>query len=413
MLISIIRYINGYLRICVAGYSPERFLNLCSHHQIYLWGLTPRRYSYEMYITVKEFRKLKPILKKTNTKVTIVKRYGLPFFLHKYRKRKTFFVGALLGVILIYVLSIFIWNIHIDGNLSLTDETILEYLKTESVYHGMKKSQVNCNRIVKDLRQKYDTIIWVSAWVKGTRLMIRVKENTDTIPIKDCALQEPRDIIATKDGEILQIVTRTGVPKVFAGTKVKAGDLLVSGRLEVQNDNKEVIAYQYQMSDADILGKTILPYEEKITFSHRLKKYIKGEKRRYYIKTKQHIYFFGSLKNSTQKSEQFLKEVTPTFGKYFTLPFTYGSICFKPYTFKKETLTKKEVHEKLSGNFQRFCKDLDKKGVQILENDVKIYTDEKSMVAKGTLTVAEPIGTAVATEVVDLSQNTEQEGKDK
>lgn len=91
MLNTIIRYIQGYLLIQVTGYSPERFLNLCSRKQIYLWGLEPKENSYEMFITIRGFRKLKPILKKTRTKVTILNRLGLPFFFHKYRKRKVFF----------------------------------------------------------------------------------------------------------------------------------------------------------------------------------------------------------------------------------------------------------------------------------------------------------------------------------
>ena len=35
-------------------------------------------------------------VKKTKTKVTIEERFGLPFFFHKYRKRKMFFCGAVL-----------------------------------------------------------------------------------------------------------------------------------------------------------------------------------------------------------------------------------------------------------------------------------------------------------------------------
>lgn len=118
MLNTIIRYIQGYLLIQVTGYSTERFLNLCSRKQIYLWGLEPKENSYEMFITIRGFRKLKPILKKTRTKVTILNRFGLPFFFHKYRKRKVFFFGILFCVIFIYVMSLFVWNIHIEGTLT-------------------------------------------------------------------------------------------------------------------------------------------------------------------------------------------------------------------------------------------------------------------------------------------------------
>ena len=32
------RYLRGYVKIQIQGYSPERFLNLCSYHHILIWG---------------------------------------------------------------------------------------------------------------------------------------------------------------------------------------------------------------------------------------------------------------------------------------------------------------------------------------------------------------------------------------
>ena len=79
MLLSLIRYIKGYLRIRIIGYSPEISKSLQSPSYLSL-GLEPCGHHYEMYISVTGFRKLKPIIKKTKTKVVILKRYGLPFF---------------------------------------------------------------------------------------------------------------------------------------------------------------------------------------------------------------------------------------------------------------------------------------------------------------------------------------------
>ena len=31
------RYLRGYVKIQIQGYSPERFLNLCSYHHILIW----------------------------------------------------------------------------------------------------------------------------------------------------------------------------------------------------------------------------------------------------------------------------------------------------------------------------------------------------------------------------------------
>lgn len=96
MLRKLVQYGKGYLKIHVSGYFAERFLNGCSHKKIRLWDLKPVPGGYEMCVTISGFRKLKPIIRKTGTKVVIVKRSGLPFLLFKYRKRRLFFTGSLL-----------------------------------------------------------------------------------------------------------------------------------------------------------------------------------------------------------------------------------------------------------------------------------------------------------------------------
>lgn len=158
---------HGYVKIRVEGYSPERFLNLCRHHQIYIWGLNPCGNAYEMYMSLKGFRRLRPIVRKTHTKVLLVQRNGLPFFLHKYRKRKLFFISFILCLGLLYFYSSFIWDIHFEGNEKWTNETLLEFLETKDVSPHMAKRKVDCAQIVKDIRKEYDDIVWVSASIDG------------------------------------------------------------------------------------------------------------------------------------------------------------------------------------------------------------------------------------------------------
>ena len=167
------------MRIRLRGYSPERFLNLCRARNIEIWELKSSGLSYEMNVSIRDFWKLKPLRKKARAHVEILERHGLPFFLYRNRSRKMFPAGILLCAVFLYVMSLFIWNIHIEGNYSRTTDVILDYLETEQVVHGMRKSQVDCKEIQSMLRIEFPDIIWVSAEVKGTRLLIRVRENTD------------------------------------------------------------------------------------------------------------------------------------------------------------------------------------------------------------------------------------------
>ena len=84
MFEQLIWYLKGYVRIRVTGYSPERFLNACRYKNIYIWDLKRVCGSYEMNLTIDGFRRLKEIVRKTGTKVCIIRRSGLPFLLYYF-----------------------------------------------------------------------------------------------------------------------------------------------------------------------------------------------------------------------------------------------------------------------------------------------------------------------------------------
>ena len=416
MLFTIIRYIKGYVRIRVIGYSPERFLNACSYRGIYIWGLKPVSGAYEMNLTIQGFRQLKPVIRKTKAKVVIVERFGLPFFLHKYKKRRFFFSGAVLCLFLIFLMSRYIWNIDISGNQTYTDETLLRFLKYKNVEDGMTKSDVDCARIVKDIRKEYDGIIWVSASIKGTKLLIQIKENTDTIPetqddqTEDTEHPEtPTDIVADYDCTITKMITRTGVPQVEPGAEVKKGDLLVSGQVSVNNDAGETTGYQYRESDADIWGKMNLDYEDEMPLTYEVREYDRIRSAELQLKFGTYYVRLGLIKSQNKNQEIHGFERQIMIGDDFYLPISYGLKTAVTYQPVKKKYDRNELIEKLSQKFQTYCEELEKKGVEIIENDVKIYTESETADARGTLTVIMPVGTSVPSTLQELPDQEEQQ----
>ena len=113
----LINYIFGYVHIVVEGYFIERFINICVSKRINLWNMK-REKSTILYtnVSIKEFKKIKPILKNTKCKEKIISKKGIPFILNKYKKRKVFFSFLLILLLGIYISSLFVWNIEIMGN---------------------------------------------------------------------------------------------------------------------------------------------------------------------------------------------------------------------------------------------------------------------------------------------------------
>lgn len=402
MLINLMKFIRGYLKIQVYGFSPERFINLCSNRNILIWGLENQNHQYEMFLSVRDFKKIKPILKKTNTKLKITERHGLPFFLYKYRKRKMFFGGIILFSIILYILSLFIWDIDVSGNYSRTDNVILDFLSQNDVYHGMLKKQISCEQIEQMIRSEYDDIIWASAQIKGTRLLIRVQENTDVGMITENAT--PSDIIATKDCIITSIITRKGTPMVTQGSVVKKGDVLVSGRVDVYNDNGEIADYQYYAADADIYAKTLEEYNEEFDIKYTSKNYTENEKLRFYLRILNKKINIRSGKISYNEYDMITNESQLKIGNNFYLPFILGKVQIKEYVSTSSTYTKDEAIARGNKMLKEFCENLIEKGVQIVENNVKIHIGKKSCKIDGFLVVIEKIGKRVDTEILSIPE---------
>ena len=127
------------------------------------------------------------------------------------------------------------------GNRKYTDEALIAFLEERGVEHGMRLSQVDCDRIVKDIRKSYDEIIWVSASIEGCRLIVQIKENEDSKDVAAAAGEtkdgadtgQGSDIVADFDGVITTMIVRQGIPCAAEGQEVKKGDVLVLSLIHI------------------------------------------------------------------------------------------------------------------------------------------------------------------------------------
>lgn len=415
MLRYILNNLAGYLRIRVEGYSPERFLNLCCYHGIFLWNLRPAKGAYEMNIRVRDFRRLRPMVRKSRAKVRIIQKRGVPFFIHKYRGRKLFFTGSVIAICLIFLLSSFIWRIQIDGNLARTDEVLLSFLTEKGIACGMAKKNVDCDRIEKDIRMEYDDIIWVSAYVHGSCLKIKVRENPDRKELQtEAEAEAPMDIVAEADGIIQKIITRKGNPLVREGSEVKKGEILVSGSVEVKNDSDEVTGYQYRVSDADIIAQTTVAYTDILDRLHPVWKDTGKKSWRFWIETQGRLYLFGRRELPYPEYNALTCRYILYLERHFPFPVSVRVERSKESRKEEISYTDREAREILSYNFEKFCARLEKKGVQISENDVKIYRETNRYSAKGKLVLSGPFGIVQKGTVHELpkadAENIQQEG---
>ena len=96
----IFRFISGYVTVTVEGFFLEKFTNLCVINSLPFWNV--RRYGTAKIVgrtTIKGFKQMRIMARKCGCRVTLDRKRGTPFFLHRYRKRKIFVVGFILFLV--------------------------------------------------------------------------------------------------------------------------------------------------------------------------------------------------------------------------------------------------------------------------------------------------------------------------
>lgn len=404
MIQQCLRYAKGYVHINFYGEEKERFLNLCSANDIILWKLMPQGEGQMACMSISDFKKLRPISRKTKIKIRIAKKRGLPFFFQKSRKRKAFFLGILCFCALIYTLSLRIWNIHVDGNITYSTQTVLKYLEQENIRHGILKKSVNCAEVASMLRREFPNITWVSARIEGTRLFLEMKENYNQEQEQQTVDQEstPLDIVAKKSGTVMSIVTRSGVPLVKVGDQFKKGDILVSGTLEIKNDAQETIGYEYTSADADLYARTSYSYYDEFPMEYEERIYTEDQKNSWFFTVMNYRVDIGPSPPEDQRYDQVATTHPLYLTENFVLPFTYGTIQTLPYQIEVRQYTKEEAAAKANANLYMFLKNLTQKGVEIYRKNVKIDTSESTCITKGKIQVTEKITTTAPVKIQEV-----------
>lgn len=387
MIEKLLLWLRGYLLCYIKGYSIERFINLCRVKGIEVCQLRKSADGYLFQLTLKDYRKIRPIARKTKTVPYIKKRYGMPFLLHRYRRRKGLFLGILLFLCLLYVMSLFIWDISIVGGYKYTKEALLEFINETKVYSGMLKSDVDCQKIEEDIRLKYSDISWVSAEVKGTRLIIKFTETNMPIPKQEA--REPSNIVATKPGIVTSIITRNGTPKVKIGDVIKEGDILVSGVVDVVGDFDTLIRKKLVVADADIICKSYYNYKESFPLQYTKKLYTGKEKVKYGLQVFNKKISLYNPRISYKSYDIITDEAVLKFSWNFYLPLRYQVTTYREYVSNNQRYTEEEATNIAMTRLKEYLDTLTQNGVEIIENKVSIQIDNNTCTASGKIIVYE------------------------
>lgn len=339
---------------------------------------------------IESFYRMKKLRRKCHGRLRILHRKGLRFKTIQYKKHIFFVVGIIFFFVIAKIITLYIWNISFEGNYSHTDVELMNFLCENNIKNGIHKSEIDCEKIEYLLRTNYDDITWVSAEIKGTRIIIHIKENFDTYIAKD--EDKPYNIVSNVDGYIYSIITRSGSPQVKAGEEIKKGQLLVSGILEIYDDSEELINYRLVNSDSDIYAKTYIEYNDEFDLKYIEKSYTERKNKIIQLNIFNKSIYLSGLQKKFKNYDITKDYKQMSITKNFFLPAGYSYITVREYENIDKMYTEEEAKTIENSKINLFIQKLNEKGIQIIENNVTISIEDEKCKALGNFLVIKKIG---------------------
>ncbi len=383
---NIINYFSGYVNIRVEGFYIERFINLCISKKILLIDIK-RDKATIMYadVGIKDYKKLKQIAKKTQSKIKIQEKKGLPFTAHKYRKRKIF--GALILAIFIgiIIVSNYIWNIEVIGNNKISKEEIIKELSKSGLAVGINKNNLDTNSVINKIRLNMEDIAWIGITVKGTNAIVTLKEAEKPPEV----LKEDLycNIVSDKTGMITKINVQNGTANVREGDIVEPGEILVNGMLE-----GKYTGIRYVHSVASIEAKIWHTKKAKAMFKQQIPVETGNTEKKYSIKFKKNqINLFKTL-SKFEKYDTINESKKITLFSNFYLPIELIKCTNKEYVMQEKVYSEDELVKQLTEKLQNELMEEIANKSNIVNTNVNTYLKDDSVEVEVTLEVLENIG---------------------
>ncbi|MNC17367.1 putative stage IV sporulation protein YqfD [compost metagenome] len=232
--------LRGFVTLHVTGPQVEKFINAVTDAGIVIWEVKPAADGASLNLLLDDFFALRPLLKKTGCRMHVTARNGLPFRAARLWRRKLFAAGILVFGVTLLLFCSMIWTIRVEGNDVIASDDILAAARQEGVYpYQWIWRMDDPDKLSKKLISRVPGISWVGVERTGTSITIQVVE-ADQLESKPLLSQ--RHLISRTDAVVTGIYAEQGRPVVGINSRVKKGQILISGALGDEENTQYVVA---------------------------------------------------------------------------------------------------------------------------------------------------------------------------
>ncbi len=380
LFVRISSFLRGYIKVKISGQYPERLVNICAARGIFLWSISrSEEGALTASMSINGFKYMPTIAKKAGCRVRLLSRHGLPFVLHRHRKRYVFAAGVIAFLLICYMLSLFVWKIEITGDETISRTQLLNSLEKHGLYTGAFSGSIDNNKVKRGVMSDMPEVAWVGLVTNGSGARVEVRRRVPKPDITD--EQRVCNLVASQNGVITALNITNGVKYVDVGNVVYKGQLLVSGVIETNASGIMTMPASGIITATTWYEKTgVLPETKEVRTrtgetksKHMLK--IFGWKIPLFFDDKVEFKSFDreSRVNKLYESEKFSLPFSFHYDKFYDVDISYEELSPE----ESRAILKKQLRKEVESAF----------GSSVVVKDI-VWTEGVNAEGKSTLTVS-------------------------
>lgn len=386
---KILFWLKGYVIASVPLTNAERFINILPNHNLKADRICIKRQRCCFRMGRQTYLQLHPVVLKTGIYPKIHKKCG-GYYLHRCLLNHTgLYLGMLVFGLLLYILSLFLWDIEFSGNQIHTEEQLLRFVNACGIGFGSRRDEIDCAGLETEIRKAYSDISWVSVEVHGSRMSIRIKEAAFTEKRRETS-EAYSHIIAERNGIITELIVRAGTPKVKVGDTVKEGEILIAGEVTTVNEYNEPIASVPVCADGKIGVKSELMYRDSVPLNFLMNEMTGNEKTGYSVSIFNKKIFSYIPSIPYERYDIITTSVNWKISKNLYLPVSHDTISCREYRQSEAIYSNAQLSELCYRRYLDWIEIYLKKGYHLIRDDVNLQIIEDECVLQSVLTMEGP-----------------------
>ncbi|MBQ8043305.1 MAG: sporulation protein YqfD [Clostridia bacterium] len=379
-------YVKAVVEVEAEGFFVERLINLCKINNIKIWNITYiNEGRIRFLISPKEFKKLKPYVKKSKCKIKIIKKKGIYFDMFRYRKRKLAIYLVLALLIVSFIMSNFIWHINITGNEKIEIATIETLLKDIGMHEGKFKFLVSKGKVADYIRANLYEVAWVGVDIDGTTMNITI---TEKIISEEEDKTVPGNIIATKSAVISKIIAENGTAKFKTGSYITEGSVAIEGIIA-----SELMEPSYVHASGILRGIVEYTFEKGYKYVEQIKEYTGKSRHGTGVKINNKEFL---LKYLPKENKYDINSKTKMF-EIFSVDISFIFNTYDEYILKDIVRTKEELASAGQKDSTLYFEEILTNDSKVVEEKVDQIETKDGIIYKVVLSVEENIGEFIKT----------------